>query len=143
MKTSFRILLLLLMGLLTSVVLGQQSNTWTDPVTGLMWAKQDNDNTVTWDQGTSYCANLSLAGSSDWRLPTIDELADLYDQTQNVFSFHIKGNIRLSACCPWSCSTGRDSGTAWSFRFTDGKRYTTRRGDGLGHRALCVRRGGE
>jgi hypothetical protein len=140
MKTRPQVLLLLLMGILASVSLAEQLSTWTDAATGLMWARQDNDNAVNWSQAGNYCANLRLASYSDWRLPTIDELADLYDVKQNVYGFHIKGSIRLSACCPWSCSTGSASGTAWSFDFAAGKRYTPKRGDGLGHRALCVRR---
>jgi hypothetical protein len=142
MKMRPQVLLLLLMGLLASIVLAQQSSTWTDPATGLMWATQDNGNDVTWSQAGNYCANLRLAGYSNWRLPTIDELADLYDETQNVNTFHIKGSIKLSTCCPWSCSTGRASGAVWSFSFTDGKRYSQRRGDSLGRRALCARSSG-
>jgi len=140
MKTRPQVLLMLLMGLLASIALAEQDGTWSDAATGLTWATQDNGNAVNWDQAGKYCANLRLAGYSDWRLPTIDELADLHDQTQNVYSFHIKGSIRLSACCPWSCSTGSASGTAWSFDFAAGKRYTRKRSDPIGHRALCVRR---
>jgi hypothetical protein len=140
MKTRPQVLLLLLMGLLASIALAEQSGTWTDTATGLMWTTQANGNAVTWSQAGNYCANLQLASYSDWRLPTIDELADLYDQTQNVYSFHIKGNIRLSTCCPWSCSTGRVSGTVWSFDFLHGKRDTQRSGGSIGHGTLCVRR---
>ena len=143
MKVRPQVLLLLLMGLLASIVLAQQSGTWTDPATGLMWTAQDNGNAVTWTQATNYCANLRLESYSDWRLPTIDELADLYDEAQNVYSFHIKGGIRLSACCQWSCSKGRDSGRVWIFGFADGKRSSAKGGDSLGHRALCVRRSGK
>ena len=135
-----QVLLLLLIGLLTSIGMAGQSGTWTDPATGMMWTTQDNGNAVTWPQAGNYCANLRLASFSDWRLPTIDELADLYDETQSVYGFHIKGSIRLSTCCQWSCSTGSTSGTAWSFDFAGGKRYTQRRGDSTGRRALCVRR---
>lgn len=143
MKVRPQVLLLLLMGLLASIVLARQSGTWTDPATGLMWTARDNDNAVTSTQAGNYCANLRLESYSDWRLPTIDELADLYDETQNVYSFHIKGSIRLSTCCQWSCSKGRDSGSVWNFSFADGKRSSPRGSDSLGHRALCVRRSGE
>jgi len=48
---------------------------WVDPDTGLMWAGKDNNGKdVNWRQATKYCRNLRLAGYSDWRLPTIDEL---------------------------------------------------------------------
>jgi Protein of unknown function (DUF1566) len=49
-------------------------STWTDPDTGLMWAKKDNGADVNWNQASNYCTKLQLAGYSDWRLPTIEEL---------------------------------------------------------------------
>lgn len=57
----------------------QAHATWTDPATGLMWAKDTNSSTVNWNQASNYCSNLRLAGHSDWRLPTIDELGGIYD----------------------------------------------------------------
>ncbi len=50
---------------------------WTDPSTGLMWAAKDNGRRVSWHRATKYCRNLRLAGYSDWRLATIDELEGL------------------------------------------------------------------
>jgi hypothetical protein len=61
----------------------------TGGTTGLLWqrcsAGQNNDatcsgtaQTYTWDQANSYCSNLTLAGKT-WRLPTVNELADLVD----------------------------------------------------------------
>ena len=47
---------------------------WTDPATGLTWAKKDNGSDATWSQADDYCRNLRLGGRLDWRLPTIDEL---------------------------------------------------------------------
>ena len=52
---------------------------WIDPSTGLMWTAKDNGNDITWRKAMKYCQNLSLAGYSDWRLPTIDELSSIYD----------------------------------------------------------------
>jgi hypothetical protein len=60
--------------------------TVTDTCTGLMWMKKgedlngdgkfDND-VLSWDAANAYCASLSLAGYSGWRLPSLRELADL------------------------------------------------------------------
>ena len=42
--------------------------------TGLTWQRHGDKNTRTWESAISYCENLSLAGYSDWRLPSIREL---------------------------------------------------------------------
>src|ERR1700726_34484 len=54
---------------------------WIDPSTGLMWTANDNGNDITWGKAMKYCQNLSLAGYSDWRLPSIDELQRIYDDS--------------------------------------------------------------
>ncbi len=120
----------------------QSVSTWTDPATGLMWARQDNGSDVNWNQASNYCRNLSLGDHSDWRLPTIDELAGIYDPTQNVNGYRIKGGIRLAACCPWS-STDRAAGEAWSFAFHNGERYYFHLDRSNVPRALCVRHSGD
>ena len=65
-----------------------------DSAAKLMW--QDSKITAekngekNWDDGNSYCQNLSHAGYSDWRLPTINELKELYEKKgslKNVASF--------------------------------------------------------
>lgn len=127
--------------LVASMAIGQQP-TWTDPATGLIWTAKDNGSEVDWHQATNYCQNLSLGGYSDWRLPTIDELAGIDDKTQNVDGCHIKGGISLAHCGIWSSSAGSASGEAWGFDF----RYDWRGSSQFGFRylrALCVRRSGQ
>jgi tetratricopeptide (TPR) repeat protein len=119
-----------------------QHPTWTDSSTGLMWARQDNGSDVSWQQAVNYCQNLSLDGYTGWRLASIDELQGIYDQTQNVGEYHVKGNLQLSGW-HWSNSTGKASGKAWFFYFGDGNRYSARLGYSTNGRELCVRRSGE
>jgi hypothetical protein len=119
---------------------------WTDPATGLMWARKDNGSDVDWNQASNYCANLQLGGYSVWRLPTIDELQGIYDQqTQSVGGWLVKGNLHLSGSGQWSNSVRNASGRGdvWFFFFgQNGGRnsYLLEASNGL--RALCVRRSG-
>ena len=53
--------------------------TVTDRLTGLMWAAK-NKGGLTWSKAQAYCQNYTAGGHSDWRMPTANELADLYDK---------------------------------------------------------------
>ena len=107
-----------------------------------MWARLDNGKYLTWNQANDFCRKLKFLDYSDWRLPTIDEFARMYDRTAGG-DFYIKGGIHLTACCPWSSSAGGAYGEAWGFDFHDGKRRLFLRDHGENARALCVRRRGE
>jgi hypothetical protein len=88
-----------------------------------------------------YCQNLQLAGHSNWRLASIDELMGIYDSIISGI-YHVKGNLQLSAR-EWSGSQGHASGEEWSFNFILGERYSDPLGYGIYNRALCVRGPGE
>jgi len=121
---------------------------WKDPETRLMWTKKDNGSDVNWQKARNYCRNLRLAGFTDWRLPAIDELSDIYDAKANIAgqlgngsqaTWHVKGSLQLSGW-QWSNSQGNASWEAWLFLFSNGERYSSPLiGSGL-DRALCVRR---
>jgi hypothetical protein len=120
---------------------------WTDPATGVMWAKHDNGSDVDWNEANRYCHNLSQGGHSDWRLPSIDELQGIYDPAVSVpfkypIRYHIKGGITLTWVGQWS-ATQNGSGVAWELFFDGGVRYSTRLDSRDSGRALCVRRSGE
>ena len=84
---------------------------WTDPKTGLMWARisigQRWENgqclgdakKLNWENAKKECKNFKLANFSDWRLPTIDELESLmikgqagYNCPKNVL-FQLKKDV--------------------------------------------------
>ena len=121
------------------------ASTWTDPATGLMWAKDSNSGNLTWNQAKDYCTNLRLAGYSNWRLPAIDELEGIFDAAQAVGRCHVKGGIRFhDLCWSWSSSPGIDSGEAWGLGFISGQQSSIEReGSRYDTRVLCVRRPGK
>jgi hypothetical protein len=53
-----------------------------DSDTGLMWANRDNGFDIPWEKAKAYCQQFRMGGYTDWRLPTMDELASLYDGNQ-------------------------------------------------------------
>ena len=118
-----------------------------------MWTKKENDSDVNWQQAMDYCNNLQLAGYSDWRLPSIDELQGIYDKNANVGGLHIKGNLHISKA-QWSSSQGNTFKEMWGFYYAawgsygsadSGTRFSTCKAcvKHFDARALCVRRSGE
>ena len=53
--------------------------TVTDTRSGLMWAKFRVANGQSWATALQTCANLTLAGYSDWRLPNVNEFLSIID----------------------------------------------------------------
>lgn len=52
-----------------------------DEQTNLMWQDDYEARSVekNWDDARKYCANLTLGGYDDWRLPSIEELRSIVD----------------------------------------------------------------
>ena len=128
---------------------------WNDPSTGLVWTSRDNGSDISWSKAVKYCQRLNLAGYSDWRLPSIDELQNIYDGS-GFSAPHSKGSVLglagkarggllLTGAREWSSSRllddrGHKTGIAWQYDFPHGERW---RYDPIGYtgslRALCVR----
>jgi hypothetical protein len=128
---------------------------WTDPATGLMWTGRDNGYALRWKPAVEYCRSLQLAGFSDWRLPSIDELKKIYNPDARVacgpeghMVCQIKGGIRLTSGVVWSSSGGDEPQTMRGFIFRgpgEPKKHVLQL-DKPGNnydRALCVRRPGQ
>lgn len=133
---------------------------WVDSSDGLMWAAKDSDKRGGWHKAVNYCRKLRLAGYSDWRLATIDELESLvnlpayateYEGGSDILhrnaDLKVSGGLLLTYGRQWSSTpvldlNGRPSGHAfWSFWFDEGRRWKgfddPLEGDTMN--ALCVR----
>jgi hypothetical protein len=94
-----------------------------DRGSGLMWAAKDNGRDINWQGAKSYCENYREGGYTDWRMPTQDELARLYDKAEGYKSAcgdeaHLTELIRITCYWTWASET-RDSKAA-CFRFGGG-----------------------
>ena len=113
-----------------------------DTETNLMWAAKDNGADIDWYHAKNYCERYRGGGYTDWRIPTIDELAGLYDTSKAYrstcgYDEHLTELIRLTCNVPWGSEThGSD---AVGFVFPDGKRSWSTQSATIYHRALPVR----
>ncbi|NKI36329.1 DUF1566 domain-containing protein [Wenzhouxiangella sp. XN79A] len=117
-------------------------------IDGLAWTTATRGGNLKWPDAVAYCETLELAGHSDWRLPTLDELRTLHDAEADE---GIRSPFVIGDCCLWSGESLVDrpaedgSGIAgepgmyhWGFMFDGGFPYYAVHifEDG---RALCVR----
>jgi hypothetical protein len=65
------------------------NGTVTDTDTGLMWQKATAPGTYTWEQALQYCESLNLAGYTDWRLPSKNELYTIVDNSRAYPSINL------------------------------------------------------
>ena len=116
-----------------------------DSRSGLQWTRDDNGSDIDWEGAQSYCDGKR----SGWRLPSLEELAAIYDQTdagtrcadalcKNSSQFHLTGSWFWSAT-----QVGKDSTDgielAWGLLMVNGARTQSVREVSYGSRALCVR----
>jgi len=123
------------------------NGTVLDTRTNLMWAAKDNGRDINWANAKSYCENYRGGEYTDWRMPTQDELAGLYDAGKqrpapcNTSSpiYVATEFIDITCFIPWASET-RDSHAA-RFHFLTGGRLWLPQSYYNGYRALPVRSG--
>jgi hypothetical protein len=127
--------------------LNNGDGTVTDTQTGLMWAGKDNGTNIAWQKAGDYCRNYRGGGYADWRLPTQEELAGLYDGTKSRpgqcnerFPVHIATDLIDITCFALWAAEKKDS-SAILFDFYDGLRYWSLQSNAYSNRALPVRTG--
>ena len=85
-----RAVFLILIGLSSIVDAGgfsRSNGVVNDASTNLEWQDDYSDNSdsikyATWQSAIDYCETLTLDGKSDWRLPNLNELTSLVDDTK-------------------------------------------------------------
>ncbi len=101
---------------------------WPDPDTALTWQNPGSDMLYTWQEAVTYCEQLTLAGYTDWRLPTMNELRTLADGCPTIAP---GGDCSVGEgdCTSWSCRNeacyacapmeGPDEGCYWTAEIED------------------------
>lgn len=101
-----------------------ENGTVQDTKTGLMWAAKDNGRDVTWQEAKAFCENYRGGDYSDWRMPTKDELAGLYDKNKSYqakqyssYDVHLTELIQLTVGAPWTSMTRGSNAVRFYFQY--------------------------
>jgi len=106
------------------------NGTVLDTKTKLMWAAKDNGSDINWVNAKFYCENYRGGGYKDWRMPTLDELEELYDASKARPATCYGGNsihvatelIDITCFCSWASETSSTTSEAAIFDFGPGIR---------------------
>ena len=120
------------------------NGTVLDTQTNLMWAAKDNGSDIHWASAKSYSEKYRGGGYTDWRMPTKNELAGLYDSSKSYrsdcgYNVNLTELIRLT--CPVvqaSDTSAPGSSSFFAFGF-GGSGTTSSHSAGINYRALPVR----
>jgi TolB-like protein len=123
------------------------NGTVLDTRTNLMWAAKDNNSKIAWANAKSYCENYRGGGYTDWRMPTQEELAWLYDAGKsrpgacNSYPIHVATElIDITCIASWASETRGSEAAHFDFDYGD-RHWTPLSFDTTLYRALPVRSG--
>jgi hypothetical protein len=114
-----------------------------DKETGLVWERTPDATIRTWFDAVIYAYDKNVGGRKGWRLPTVEELASLVDQTQSNPALP-SGNpfIGVLSTGYWSSTTYvNDTSGAQLVGFGDGSAFQVGGKSNLYGRVWCVRGG--
>ncbi len=93
-----------------------------DSTTGLMWSASDAaESELNHDAATVACKELNLAGATDWRLPTVEELFALVDRSRQEPAIDITYFPTCHSDWYWASTPAAwSSSSAWCVFFSYG-----------------------
>jgi len=99
------------------------NGTVTDNATGLIWQQEDDNTQRNWADAGTYCDTLDLGGSTQWRLPTVEELISITDKS--TFNPSINPVFTNTDSSSYWSSTTNASATSygWGVNFYYGNDY--------------------
>jgi len=120
------------------------SNAVRDAHTGLEWTVRDTARDLSWPDADRHCRVMAPdPGGDPWRLPSIEELAALYDTSVEQpcgesAACRINRVIHLSSPYQWS-ATAPQADRRFYFDFSHGSQLSPLIRPSLTRRALCTR----
>ena len=107
-----------------------------DHTTDLMWLKAENEERLDWREAEAFASRMNdatLAGFSDWRIPTVEELMSLMASGKKDDKY-IDPVFKKALLSTWTIDTKEDTPAgAWFVDFMEGKVLDGNRAAGLGH----------
>ena len=105
---------------------GNDGTVIVDRATGLTWQQNGSPEAMSWSDAKTYVAQLNesnYAGYSDWRLPSIEELASLLEFEKKNQNTYIDPVFDATQGICWAADTVEGSNAAWAVAFTGGHVY--------------------
>ena len=107
-----------------------------DHATDLMWLKVENEERLSWKESETFTTRMNehnLAGFSDWRIPTVEELLSLMEPNMKDGRY-IDPVFQKAILNTWSIDTIEEAfAGAWFVDYSEGKAVDGNRAAGLGH----------
>ena len=107
-----------------------------DHATGLMWMQAEHPDRMDWREAEAYVVSANqekLAGYSDWRMPTVEELMSLMEAKKSN-GYYIDKNFHEEILSTWTVDVVKDAfAGAWFVDFTEGIAGDGNRAAGVGH----------
>ncbi len=121
----------------TDQLIDQGDGTVLDVKTKLLWQKTNAAPAASWVQAEAYCDDLTTAGHTDWRLPTVTELATTRKLTDQNLALPFVLLEKWSNKTTFATATvAVGVGTHWNVEFTFGGVSNVSYGE---YRPRCVR----